>query len=163
MEYLSVLTKVIYLYFMKLILQSKNAKSHEVHVRINVGILGWCIAHTALTYFIPVATDYSLSPDFSMDYIRLILSSYSASLSTYTCFHCVYMLSKPNLYDRKGATIIAISSCFFIQMATLGLSNTFNQNNIAPFINLPIFAYLAFYITTNFNQKRQGASNNKKE
>lgn len=163
MEYLSVITKVIYLYFIHLILQSKSAKNHEVSVRINVGILGWCIAHTALTYFIPVATDTSLSSQFSMDYIRLILSSYSASLSMYTCFYCMHMLTKPNLYDRKGVTIITISSSFLIQLVTMGLSNTFGQNNIAPFINLPIFAYLAFYITLNFNQKREKASGRKNE
>ncbi|TRY49998.1 Uncharacterized protein CTYZ_00000494 [Cryptosporidium tyzzeri] len=163
MEYLSIITKVIYLFFIRLILQSKNAKNHEVYVRINVGILGWCIAHTALTYFIPLATDTSLSSDFSLDYVRLILSSYSASLSTYTCFYCMYMLTKPNLYDRKGTIIIAISSCFFIQLFTLGLSSIFGKNNIAPFINLPIFAYLAYYINLNFNQKRETFSNNKKE
>ncbi|OII72812.1 uncharacterized protein cubi_03682 [Cryptosporidium ubiquitum] len=163
MEYLSIITKVIYLYFIRLILLSKNAKNHEVNVRINVGILGWCIAHTALTYFIPVVTDTSLSSDFSLDYIRLILSSYSASLSTYTCFYCMYMLTKPNLYDRKGVIIITISSCFLIQLVTSGLSSTFGQNNIAPFVNLPIFAYLAFYINLNFNKKREKVSNNKKE
>lgn len=163
MEYLSVITKVIYLYFIRLILQSKNAKNHEVSVRINVGILGWCIAHTALTYFIPVVTDTSLSSEFSMEYIRLILSSYSASFSTYTCFYCMYMLTKPNLYDRKGAIIITISCSFFIQLVTMGLSNVFGQNNIAPFINLPIFAYLAFYITLNFNRKREKTSSKKKE
>ncbi|KAF7458792.1 putative membrane protein (DUF2053) family protein [Cryptosporidium felis] len=160
MEYLSIITKVFYLYFIRSLLESKNAKNHEVETRINTSVLGWCIAHTSLTYFIPLVTDRSLSSDFSLDYVRLILSSYSVSLSTYICFYCMYMLSKPNSYDRKSVILLAIASSFLIQLTTLGLSNIFGDKNIPPFINLPIFSYLAYYTHSNYEKKKEKSTRN---
>ncbi|KAH8738755.1 hypothetical protein FG386_000546 [Cryptosporidium ryanae] len=156
-EYLGVFTKVFYFYFMYRLINSKASKQHEVEIRLNTCITGWCVAHTMLTYFIPLVTDSSLTSDFSLEYIRLILSSYSASLSTFVCFYCTYMYSKPSLYDRKGIMLLAVSSAFLIQTLSMSLFGIFGLNNITPFINFPIFSYLAFYTHYNFNLQKKKA------
>ncbi|KAK6588621.1 hypothetical protein RS030_3445 [Cryptosporidium xiaoi] len=153
-EYLGIFTKVFYLYFMWRLINSKTSKQHEIDIRLNTCTIGWCVAHTTLSYFIPLVTDSSLNSDFSFEYIRLILSSYSASLSTFICFCCTYMYTKPNLYDRRGVVILTILSTFLIQILTMSLFNILGKNNIPPFINLPIFAYIAFYTHQNLQKKK---------
>lgn len=161
LEHLSIFTKLFYLYFMWRLINGKTARQHEVETRLNICTIGWCVAHTTLTYFIPLVIDSSLSSDFSFEYIRLILSSYSASLSTFICFYCVYMYTKPSLYDRKGVVVLILLSTFLIQTLTMSLFNLVGQNNVPPFINLPIFAYLSFYTYHNFKKQREKTSSKK--